>query len=47
METFQIEKTYNAPVSLVWQAITDRALMKEWYFDFADDFKLETGAVFE
>jgi uncharacterized protein YndB with AHSA1/START domain len=47
METFQIEKTYNAPISLVWQAITDRAMMKAWYFDFAEDFKLEPGAVFE
>lgn len=47
MKTFQIERTYNAPVNLVWQAITDRAMMKEWYFDFAEDFKLESGAVFE
>lgn len=47
MNTFQIEKTYNAPVNMVWQAITDPAMMKEWYFDFAEDFKLETGAVFE
>ncbi len=47
METFQIEKTYNAPIGLVWQAITDRAMMKEWYFDFDEAFKLEPGAVFE
>lgn len=47
MKTFRIERTYNAPVDLVWQAITDRAMMKEWYFDFADDFQLQPGAVFE
>lgn len=47
MKAFQIERTYNAPITLVWQAITDRAMMKEWYFDFAEDFKLEPGAVFE
>jgi uncharacterized protein YndB with AHSA1/START domain len=47
METFQIEKTYAVPIALVWQAITDKAMMKEWYFNFAEDFKLETGAVFE
>lgn len=47
MKAFQIERTYNAPVNLVWQAITDRTMMKEWYFDFAEDFKLEPGAVFE
>ena len=47
MEIFKIEKTYTAPIDLVWHAITDRGMMKEWYFDFADDFKLETGTVFE
>jgi uncharacterized protein YndB with AHSA1/START domain len=47
MKTFQIEKIYNAPVNLLWQAITDRTMMKEWYFNFAEDFKLETGAIFE
>ena len=47
MEIFKIEKNYTAPIDLVWQAITDRAMMKEWYFDFAEDFKLEPGAVFE
>ena len=47
MKSFEIEKTYNAPINLVWQAITDRAMMKAWYFNFAEDFKLEPGAVFE
>ena len=47
MKSFQIEKTYNAPVNMVWEAITDRTMMKEWYFNFDEDFKLETGAVFE
>lgn len=47
METFRIEKTYNASIALVWQAITDRNRMKAWYFNFAEDFKLETGAIFE
>jgi uncharacterized protein YndB with AHSA1/START domain len=47
MHSFQIEKIYNAPIALVWQAITDRAMMKEWYFNFAEDFKLVPGAVFE
>ncbi len=47
MKSFEIEKTYNAPVNPVWQAITNRAMMKAWYFNFAEDFKLEPGAVFE
>jgi uncharacterized protein YndB with AHSA1/START domain len=42
-----ITRVLNAPLALVWQAITNRAMMKEWYFDFAGDFKLETGAIFE
>lgn len=44
---FTIEKIYAAPIALVWKAITDRKLMKEWYFTFGEDFTLETGAVFE
>jgi uncharacterized protein YndB with AHSA1/START domain len=47
MQSFQIEKTYNAPIALVWQAITDRAMMKEWYFTFDEAFKPLPGAVFE
>ncbi len=30
-----IERTYNAPVEKVWQSITDREQMKQWYFDIA------------
>ena len=32
-------------VSKVWQALTDKNQMKEWYFDIPD-FELKTGAVF-
>lgn len=42
---FVIERTYNAPVEKVWQAITDREQMKEWYFDMPD-FKPEVGFEF-
>lgn len=34
-EPFVIERTFDAPVDRVWQAITDRDQMKEWYFDLA------------
>jgi uncharacterized protein YndB with AHSA1/START domain len=47
MENIRIEKTCNAPIALVWQAITNRAMTKEWYFNFDEDFKLQTSAVFE
>lgn len=47
METqpFVIEKTYNAPIAKVWQAITDNNKMKEWYFKM-EDFKPEVGFTF-
>ncbi len=45
-EPFIIERTYKAPVSLVWKAITQKELMKQWYFDLKE-FKAEVGFVFE
>jgi uncharacterized protein YndB with AHSA1/START domain len=43
---FVIERTYNAPIAKVWNAITDNAQMKKWYFDIAD-FKPEVGFEFQ
>lgn len=43
---FVIERTYNAPINKVWQAITDKDKMKEWYFNLAE-FKPEVGFEFE
>jgi uncharacterized protein YndB with AHSA1/START domain len=43
---FIIERTYNAPVSKVWKAITDKDEMKQWYFDLAA-FKPEVGFEFQ
>jgi len=40
-----IEKLINAPVKKVWQAITDKEQMKQWYFDVSD-FKSEVGFEF-
>jgi len=45
-QPFEIERTYNAPISKVWEAITDKNKMKEWYFDLAE-FKPEVGFEFE
>lgn len=39
------EVAIDAPVSRVWQAITDKNQMKEWYFDLAE-FKPEVGFEF-
>ncbi len=43
---FEIERTYNAPVALVWKAISNKDEMKKWYFDFAE-FKPVSGFEFE
>ena len=45
-EPIVFERTYNAPVNKVWQAITDRDQMKQWYFDLAE-FRPEVGFEFE
>ena len=37
-----VERTYNAPIEKVWNAITDREEMKKWYFELAE-FKAEPG----
>ena len=41
-----VERVFNAPVSKVWKAITDKAEMKDWYFDLAE-FKPEVGFKFQ
>jgi uncharacterized protein YndB with AHSA1/START domain len=48
METapFVIERTYDAPIDKVWQAITDKNKMKQWYFDLKE-FKPEVGFEFQ
>ena len=38
-----VEQTFNAPVSKIWKAITDKNQMKEWYFETMDTFKPEVG----
>lgn len=39
------EVELNAPVAKVWEAITDRDKMKNWYFDL-EEFKPEVGFEF-
>ena len=45
-EPIRIERTFHAPVSKVWQALTNPLEMKKWYFDLPD-FKAEKGAKFQ
>jgi len=44
-EPFVIERTYNVPAEKVWQAITDRDKMEQWYFKL-EEFKPEVGFEF-
>jgi uncharacterized protein YndB with AHSA1/START domain len=41
-----LERSFDAPVSKVWSALTDKNEMKIWYFDLAE-FKPEVGFEFE
>lgn len=43
--SFVIERVFQAPVEKVWQAITDKDQMKQWYFDLAE-FRPEVGFEF-
>jgi uncharacterized protein YndB with AHSA1/START domain len=43
---FTIERVFDAPVELVWRAITDKEDMKRWYFDIPG-FQPEVGCEFE
>ncbi|MGH7983976.1 MAG: SRPBCC family protein [Candidatus Udaeobacter sp.] len=45
-EAVVVERTLNAPVALVWKALTDVDQMREWYFDLKE-FKPEVGFEFE
>lgn len=41
-----VERIFDAPPELVWQAITDPDMMRQWYFDLAE-FRAEAGFQFE
>lgn len=41
-----VERVFDADISLVWRAITEREIMKQWYFDLKE-FKTVVGFQFE
>jgi uncharacterized protein YndB with AHSA1/START domain len=45
-EPLVVERTYHVPADLVWQALTDKNRMKDWYFDIPA-FKAEPGFEFQ
>lgn len=42
-EPIVVEEVYQAPVSAVWKAITDKDEMRRWFFQEMVDFRPETG----
>lgn len=46
MPPFIIERILKAPIDVVWQAISDKNQMKQWYFDLAA-FSAVVGFEFE
>jgi len=46
VDTVIVERTLNAPVARVWQALTDVDQMRQWYFDLKE-FRPEVGFEFE
>ena len=45
-EPIVVTKTFDAPASKIWRAITDKDEMKKWYFDIPE-FKPEPGLEFQ
>jgi len=39
------ERVYNAPVEIIWKALTDPDQMRQWYFNVSD-FRPEVGFIF-
>jgi len=44
---FLIEQVYDAPIEKMWQALTDKDKIKEWYFPQLKKFKPIVGFKFE
>ncbi len=45
-KTFRTERIFKASRKNVWRALTEKELMKQWYFDLPE-FKAEVGFTFE
>ncbi|MFD1768914.1 SRPBCC family protein [Sphingobacterium suaedae] len=41
-----VERTYSASLDTVWDALTDKAKIKAWYFEIPE-FELQEGAEFD
>jgi uncharacterized protein YndB with AHSA1/START domain len=45
-QTYTTERIFKTTIKAVWRALTEKDLMKQWYFDLPD-FKAEVGFTFE
>lgn len=45
-EPLVVERTFDAPVALVWKVLTEKEHMKEWYFEL-EEFHPEIGFAFD
>lgn len=47
MDTIFMEYEFPVSVQDIWNAITDKDAMRQWYFSFDRNFNLQIGQVFE
>ena len=45
MADIKLVEVYNAPVDVIWKALTDKDELKKWYFEL-DEFRPEVGFEF-
>lgn len=38
-----VEETFDVPIEVIWDAISQPALMRQWYFEDIPSFKAEAG----
>ena len=38
-----VEETFDAPIAVVWKAITDKDQMRQWFFETITDFQAASG----
>src|SRR5207244_1036616 len=46
-EEVVVERTFNAPIDQIWEAITSEEALKQWFFDSLDSFRPEMGFEFQ
>jgi len=45
--SLSLKKTYKASATTLWKVITDRDHLKQWYFNFTEDWQLTVGSTFD